>query len=91
MTTPEELQAMVATAADHITLKVGPGPNMHGNSGVGSGRCYLRAHFKYDPSEDSLLPCKQIGLAFNPGDILRVLDQTDPIWWQVSKHLNILN
>ena len=33
----------------------------------------MRALFTYNPSEDSLLPCKDIGLAFKSGDILQVL------------------
>jgi len=32
----------------------------------------MRALFSYNPIEDSLLPCKEIGLAFSHGDILQV-------------------
>jgi len=32
----------------------------------------MRALFSYNPSEDSLLPCRDIGLAFKSGDILQV-------------------
>lgn len=32
----------------------------------------MRTLFEYDPSEDTLLPCKEIGLAFKKGDILQV-------------------
>jgi len=32
----------------------------------------MRALFSYDPAEDSLLPCKEIGLTFRHGDILQV-------------------
>lgn len=35
-------------------------------------QCYMRALFDYEPKEDSLLPCKEIGLAFNNGDVLQV-------------------
>lgn len=35
----------------------------------------MRALFSYDPKEDSLLPCKEIGLTFNQGDILQVSTQ----------------
>lgn len=35
-------------------------------------QCYVRALFDYDPNEDTLLPCKEIGLKFNKGDILQV-------------------
>lgn len=45
----------------------------------------MRALFEYDPLEDTLLPCKEIGLAFERGDILQIVDQTDPNWWQAKK------
>lgn len=32
----------------------------------------MRALFDYDPKEDTLLPCKEIGLEFKKGDILQV-------------------
>lgn len=32
----------------------------------------MRALFDYDPKDDTLLPCKEIGLPFNKGDILQV-------------------
>lgn len=32
----------------------------------------MRALFDYDPKEDTLLPCKEIGLEFKRGDILQV-------------------
>lgn len=45
----------------------------------------MRALFEYHPEEDSLLPCKEIGLAFDRGDILQIVDQRDPNWWQAKK------
>lgn len=32
----------------------------------------MRALFDYDPTDDTLLPCKEIGLEFKRGDILQV-------------------
>ena len=32
----------------------------------------MRALFDYDPSNDELLPCKEIGLSFSSGDILQI-------------------
>lgn len=48
-------------------------------------QCYMRALYDYDPQEDTLLPCKEIGLAFERGDILQIVDQRDPNWWQAKK------
>ncbi|XP_053676631.1 protein PALS2 isoform X1 [Anopheles nili] len=47
--------------------------------------CYMRALFDYDPNEDNLLPCKEIGLSFLRGDILQIINVKDPNWWQ-AKH-----
>jgi len=45
---------------------------------------YLRCHFDYAPNEDKEFPKGEIpGLAFQRGDILEVVDQTDCNWWQV--------
>lgn len=46
---------------------------------------YVRAHFDYEPTEDKLLPCPEIGLGFKKGDILQVVNQSDPNWWQAKK------
>ena len=45
----------------------------------------MRALFSYDPALDTLLPCKEIGLGFQMGDILHIVDQSDPNWWQAKK------
>lgn len=46
---------------------------------------HVRAHFRYDPADDPYLPCRELGLAFQKGDILHVLSQDDPNWWQAYK------
>ena len=33
---------------------------------------FVRAMFDYQPDEDNLLPCRDIGLTFKHGDILEV-------------------
>ncbi|RLV62400.1 hypothetical protein DV515_00019354, partial [Chloebia gouldiae] len=42
-----------------------------------------RCHFDYDPATDSLIPCKEAGLKFMAGDLLQIVNQDDPNWWQV--------
>ena len=37
--------------------------------------CYMKALFTYDPKEDSLHPCPEIGLMFFQGDILAIVNQ----------------
>lgn len=43
---------------------------------------HVRANFNYQPYEDELVPCRELGLAFRRGDILHVVNQEDPHWWQ---------
>jgi guanylate kinase len=91
----EELQTEVAKSKDSVTLKVGQpkDPETHAslvmngtNNGVSKKlTCYMRALYEYVPEEDTLLPCKEIGLPFDRGDILQIVDQRDPNWWQAKK------
>lgn len=103
VTTPEELQQEVSVAKDNITLKVVPSLDQEMKSAkltmardgrvtknLEPGRkvgCFMRALFNYDPAEDSLLPCKEIGLSFQNGDILQIINVNDPNWWQ-AKHVD---
>lgn len=36
---------------------------------------HLRAMFNYSPRDDLYIPCKELGLEFNKGDILHVSSQ----------------
>ncbi|CAG9768567.1 unnamed protein product [Ceutorhynchus assimilis] len=96
--TPEDLQVEVAKSKDSVALKVGNANQynethasiMTNGSNVANGvtkklTCYMRALFEYIPEDDSLLPCKEIGLPFDRGDILQIVDQRDPNWWQAKK------
>lgn len=44
----------------------------------------MKALFDYDPSTDDYIPCEELGLSFMKGDVLEILNQNDPDWWQVS-------
>jgi len=44
--------------------------------------CYVKALFNYDPKDDKIHPCAEIGLMFFTGDILAIVNQDDPNWWQ---------
>ncbi|XP_019723524.1 MAGUK p55 subfamily member 5b [Hippocampus comes] len=46
---------------------------------------HVRAYFDYDPSDDPFVPCRELGLAFQKGDILHVISQDDPNWWQAYR------
>lgn len=48
-------------------------------------KVYLRALFDYTPFEDKATPCQEAGLPFLQGDILQVVSQDDPTWWQAKR------
>lgn len=46
---------------------------------------HVKAHFDYDPEEDLYIPCRELGMSFQKGDILHIISQTDPNWWQAYR------
>lgn len=56
--------------------------------GGGTGRqkvVHLKAHIDYDPEDDMYVPCRDLGIGFVKGDILHVINQKDPNWWQAKR------
>ena len=47
----------------------------------------LRAFFDYNPLQDPLIPCKEVGVAFSTGDVLHVVNMDDAKWWQVRRQV----
>ena len=41
--------------------------------------------FACNPMEDKLLPCPEVGLSFEYGDVLKVVGRSDPNWWQAQR------
>ncbi|CAH2265275.1 jg19796 [Pararge aegeria aegeria] len=82
--TEEQLKEAVLKPNDRVTLKVGPNLKDKNAQVTNKLSCYMRALFDYSPAEDTLIPCKEIGLEFKRGDILQVSDRKDPNWWQAS-------
>lgn len=48
-------------------------------------KIFVRAFFDYNGDNDHLIPCKELGLSFEKGDILTIIDQSDQLWWQAHK------
>ncbi|XP_066442816.1 MAGUK p55 subfamily member 2 isoform X2 [Eleutherodactylus coqui] len=75
---PQALQEMLREASGSVVLKILPSyQEQHPLRQV-----FVKCHFSYDPSNDSLIPCKEAGLAFRAGDLLQIVNQEDPNWWQ---------
>ena len=45
----------------------------------------LQAHIDYDPEDDPYVPCRELGISFQKNDILHVINQRDPHWWQARR------
>uniref|UniRef100_A0A1B6CDZ8 MAGUK p55 subfamily member 6 n=1 Tax=Clastoptera arizonana TaxID=38151 RepID=A0A1B6CDZ8_9HEMI len=82
---PEELMHFIGLLSekDSVTLKIAPSNEVA--LPTKQHQCYMRTLFDYDPNEDSLLPCKEIGLPFKNGEVLQIVNQKDPNWWQAKK------
>lgn len=46
---------------------------------------HIRAHYDYDPEDDLYIPCRELGISFEKGDILHVINQDDLNWWQAYR------
>jgi len=46
---------------------------------------HCRALFSYDPEEDNLIPCRELGIMFRKGDVLHVINTNDSNWWQAYR------
>ncbi|KAH9363129.1 hypothetical protein HPB48_014089 [Haemaphysalis longicornis] len=68
--------------AGSITLKLVPAEEACGVGGRGESRVRVRALFDYDPLADPLIPCQEAGLPFRRGQVLHLVCQEDPSWWQ---------
>lgn len=81
--TPEQLQEQLRRSMndDVVIMKIVPSFREE----LPTLCIYFRALFSYDANEDSLLPCKEVGVSFNQGDILEVVNQEDPNWWQARR------
>ena len=45
----------------------------------------LKALFDWDPIDDAYLPCQELGVRFQRGDVLHVVSQNDKNWWQAFR------
>ncbi|CAL7941063.1 unnamed protein product [Xylocopa violacea] len=85
-----EVCDILAGMQGSLTFLVLPAPTSHRNN-LSSRRedtnqiQHIRAHFDYDPEEDPYIPCRELGLSFQKGDVLHVISQEDPNWWQAYR------
>nr|XP_055031687.1 MAGUK p55 subfamily member 3 isoform X1 [Misgurnus anguillicaudatus] len=80
---PEEISQILSQSQGSITLKIIPA--IKEEDRFKESKVYLRALFDYTPFEDKATPCQEAGLPFQRGDILQVVTQDDPTWWQAKR------
>ncbi|KAG7324789.1 hypothetical protein KOW79_011105 [Hemibagrus wyckioides] len=86
---PEDIIQILSQSEAAITFKVVPGPETDGPASEPKvtqqhTKMYVKALFDYDPDEDKAIPCKEAGMAFKKGDVLRIMSQEDATWWQAK-------
>ncbi|XP_029015105.1 MAGUK p55 subfamily member 3 isoform X1 [Betta splendens] len=80
---PDEISQLLSQSQGSITLKIIPAIKEEGR--LKESKVYVRALFDYIPLEDKATPCQEAGLPFKRGDILQVVTQDDPTWWQAKR------
>uniref|UniRef100_A0A8C4QVT4 MAGUK p55 subfamily member 7 n=1 Tax=Eptatretus burgeri TaxID=7764 RepID=A0A8C4QVT4_EPTBU len=81
---PKEVTRILSRGQDYITLKIIPALKVESESA--EKKIFLRALCEYKPADDPAIPCSEAGLAFRCGDVLEVMSQDDPTWWQ-ARHM----
>lgn len=79
-----EISDLMSCLTGVLTFLINPSPEQRIQP-VEQPVMHIRAHFSYDPEEDHYIPCRELGMSFVKGDILHVLNQDDPNWWQAYR------
>ncbi|XP_036003665.1 MAGUK p55 subfamily member 3 isoform X7 [Fundulus heteroclitus] len=80
---PDEISQLLSQSQGSITLKIIPA--IKEEDRLRESKVYMRALFDYTPLDDKATPCQEAGLPFKRGDILQVVTQDDPTWWQAKR------
>ncbi|GAB6026098.1 hypothetical protein CHUAL_012301 [Chamberlinius hualienensis] len=76
---------IMANMTGTLTFLIVPSHFELPNSSSRSSVTHIKAHFDYDPEDDLYIPCRELGISFQKGDILHVQNQDDPNWWQAYR------
>ena len=60
-------------------------PRNRDHNNIYAFQFFCQAHIDYDPEDDAYVPCRELGISFQKGDILHVINQRDPHWWQARR------
>ncbi|XP_054111689.1 MAGUK p55 subfamily member 3 isoform X5 [Callithrix jacchus] len=73
----------LAQSQGSITLKIIPATQEEDR--LKESKVFMRALFHYNPREDRAIPCQEAGLPFQRRQVLEVVSQDDPTWWQAKR------
>ncbi|XP_065570492.1 MAGUK p55 subfamily member 7-like isoform X4 [Artemia franciscana] len=80
--TPTDVLRILQQAEGTITFKIIP---IGRRTNIRESKVRVRAHFDFNSATDPYIPCKEAGLDFRRGEILHIVSQDDPFWWQARK------
>ncbi|XP_067635690.1 uncharacterized protein sdt isoform X3 [Eurosta solidaginis] len=84
--TVNEVCALLSSMQGTLTFLIVPaGSPPPGGGHRESAVLHVRAHFDYDPEDDLYIPCRELGISFQKGDVLHVISRDDPNWWQAYR------
>lgn len=84
--TVNEVCALLSTMQGTLTFLIVPaGSQPPGSGSRENAVLHVRAHFDYDPEDDLYIPCRELGISFQKGDVLHVISREDPNWWQAYR------
>lgn len=63
---------ILQTMDGELTFLIVPASQAKSYSGRDSV-LHVRAHFDYDPEDDMYIPCRELGISFQKGDVLHVI------------------
>uniref|UniRef100_A0A915C7P9 MAGUK p55 subfamily member 5 n=1 Tax=Parascaris univalens TaxID=6257 RepID=A0A915C7P9_PARUN len=84
-----EVCDILRSISGELSLVVVPSSKAEIDGGSGESNTtivqHVRALFDYDPEDDVYVPCKELALKFQRGDILHVISTSDENWWQAYR------
>ncbi|KAL4238801.1 protein localization to myelin sheath abaxonal region [Mactra antiquata] len=80
-----DVSEMLANMSGRITFTIFPSNEYIPPSATAGSIMHVKALFNYDPEDDLYIPCRELGVSFMKGDILHIIAQEDPNWWQAYR------
>eukprot|EP00096_Caligus_rogercresseyi_P007621 TRINITY_DN2556_c0_g2_i2.p1 TRINITY_DN2556_c0_g2~~TRINITY_DN2556_c0_g2_i2.p1 ORF type:complete len:285 (-),score=76.18 TRINITY_DN2556_c0_g2_i2:37-891(-) len=69
-----------------VPSRTTPSSSMQQSSSPNSNSVmHIKSYMDYDPEDDPYVPCRELGISFQKGDILHVINSGDPHWWQAFR------